>query len=519
MNNTDQASFYSNPAASHPQIPGFYISNNRIEQPSPVQVWNQAPYELRMNHQPYINQQMSEDYPQRFHVPPTLFISANNLRPMNSSTVSLLQPSHANVNYSHLISQNEYSLMYAPRNNSLPSVSTGYSQPLFPTYPTSPVPSTIPNQPKTLQKPPDTLSDLTEQIQIHRIQDTKIDESTVAAYQPTIAQHIQQSNFCAPIISSRRKKRRKKKSLFPVDSVLHKPVEVSTQSITSATTISAGSSTIIMSENRPIESTTTNTVKSTNKTKKQAKVPQQYADILANSSNIQINKSDNPISSVTEEISKNLLKSQQTLIINDEKSLVSPKKRFHYDRQELLRIRDSSAPFPVPQRLVGLDIVVNQCDKNNSNDNTSHSYTDTTSQRRKNRACRQKSLRTNRKSLTHDQNNPSLTSGSSHKIEIHVSTEPDFSNQVTNTYIPVDQHKIDADNRFLCDVRFILNKLTPQTYDQLQKQLATLEIDSYEKLQGMVMILHSKAVDEPQYGFLYAKLCRQFRKVYFLLSI
>ncbi|CAF1468703.1 unnamed protein product [Rotaria sp. Silwood1] len=285
-----QASFYSNSAASHPQISGFYISNNRIEQPSPVQVWNQAPYELRMNHQPYINQQMPEDYPQRFHVPPTLFISANNLRPMNSSTVSLLQPSHANVNYSHLISQNEYSLMYAPRNNSLPSVSTGYSQPLFPTYPTSPVPSTIPNQPKTLQKPPDTLSDLTEQIQIHRIQDTKIDESTVAAYQPTIAQHIQQSNFCAPIISSRRKKRRKKKSLFPVDSVLHKPVEVSTQSITSATTISAGSSTIIMSENRPIESTTTNTVKSTNKTKKQAKVPQQSADILANSSNIQINK-------------------------------------------------------------------------------------------------------------------------------------------------------------------------------------------------------------------------------------
>ncbi|CAF1468692.1 unnamed protein product [Rotaria sp. Silwood1] len=188
------------------------------------------------------------------------------------------------------------------------------------------------------------------------------------------------------------------------------------------------------------------------------------------------------------------------------------KKRFHYDRQELLRIRDSSAPFPVPQRLVGLDIVVNQCDKNNSNDNTSHSYTDTTSQRRKNRACRQKSLRTNRKSLTHDQNNPSLTSGSSHKIEIHVSTEPDFSNQVKNTYIPVDQHKIDADNRFLCDVRSILNKLTPQTYDQLQNQLATLEIDSYEKLQGMVMILHSKAVDEPQYGFLYAKLCRQFRK-------
>ncbi|CAF4591227.1 unnamed protein product, partial [Rotaria sp. Silwood2] len=104
----------------------------------------------------------------------------------------------------------------------------------------------------------------------------------------------------------------------------------------------------------------------------------------------------------------------------------------------------------------------------------------------------QKSLGTNRQSLKHDQNNRRLTSNLSHKIENHVSTKSDFSNQITKPYIPVDQNKIDADNRFLCDVTSIVNKLTPQTYDQLQKQPAALDFDCYEKLEGMIMILHSK---------------------------
>ncbi|CAF1646988.1 unnamed protein product [Rotaria sp. Silwood1] len=58
----------------------------------------------------------------------------------------------------------------------------------------------------------------------------------------------------------------------------------------------------------------------------------------------------------------------------------------------------------------------------------------------------------------------------------------------------------------------MINKLTPQTYDQLQKQFLALDFDSYEKLEGMIMILHSKAIDEPHYSFLYAKLCKQLRK-------
>ncbi|CAF4627202.1 unnamed protein product, partial [Rotaria sp. Silwood2] len=472
---------------------------------SPVQLWNQMGCQFQMNHQSYINQQIPESYPQQFHIPLTSFMPANNLRPMNPPSFPILRPPNENVNCSQYISLNRYPLAYAPQNNNVPSASTVYPQALFPTYlipthyPMPSVPSTVANQPKIPQEPPVTHPDLKEQIQSHQTQDTKIDEGTVATSQPTIAQSVQQSNLCAPIISSRKKRRQKKKSPYPLNSILHKSEKVSTQSITSATTMSSISSTIITTENRAIESSTTNTVKSSvkskNKIKKQTEIPQQSPVILAASSNIQTDKSDNQISTMNEEISKTSLKSQQTLsntttIINDEKPLVSPKKRFHYDLQELLLIRDRSGPFSVPQRLIGLDIVINRCDNNNNN--TNDSFTNTNSQKRVNRSCLQKSLGTNRQSLKHDQNNPRLTSDLSHKIENHVSTKADFSNQVAKPYIPVDQNKIEADNRFLCDVTSIVNKLTPQTYDQLQKQLAALDFDCYEKLEGMIMILHSK---------------------------
>ncbi|CAF4591242.1 unnamed protein product [Rotaria sp. Silwood2] len=352
------------------------------------------------------------------------------LSEQNPPSFPILRPPNENVNCSQYISLNRYPLAYAPQNNNVPSASTVYPQALFPTYlipthyPMPSVPSTVANQPKIPQEPPVTHPDLKEQIQSHQTQDTKIDEGTVATSQPTIAQSVQQSNLCAPIISSRKKRRQKKKSPYPLNSILHKSEKVSTQSITSATTMSSISSTIITTENRAIESSTTNTVKSSvkskNKIKKQTEIPQQSPVILAASSNIQTDKSDNQISAMNEEISKTSLKSQQTLsstttIINDGK----PKKHFHYDRQELLLIRDSSGPFSAPQRLVGLDIFINRCDdnNNNNNNNTSDSCTNTNSQKRVNRSCLQKSLGTNRQSLKHDQNNRRLTSNLSHKIE------------------------------------------------------------------------------------------------------
>ena len=70
--------------------------------------------------------------------------------------------------------------------------------------------------------------------------------------------------------------------------------------------------------------------------------------------------------------------------------------------------------------------------------------------------------------------------------------EPDFSNRLENPSKPGDPTKIDTNNKVLRDCKSILNKVTPQTYDKVQKQLEALEIDRYERLEGMVNLLYSK---------------------------
>ena len=97
--------------------------------------------------------------------------------------------------------------------------------------------------------------------------------------------------------------------------------------------------------------------------------------------------------------------------------------------------------------------------------------------------------------MTRHSNNPA--SDSRRKPGIYLSNEPDFSNRVENPYKPLDQNKIDANNKVLRDCKAILNKVTPQTYDKLQKQLEALEIDRYERLEGMINIFFSKVNPPP----------------------
>ncbi|CAF2066461.1 unnamed protein product [Rotaria magnacalcarata] len=198
---------------------------------------------------------------------------------------------------------------------------------------------------------------------------------------------------------------------------------------------------------------------------------------------------------------------QTPTIINDEKSDALPNQRLRYDRHELLRIRDSSAPFPIPQHLPDLDIVINRRDNN-----PRFSYNGTNSQGRVNPPFHRQLSSSNHPSLTRYPNNANSATDSRRKPGIYLSAEPDFSNRVENPYKPIDQATLDVNKKVLRDVKAILNKVTPQTFDKLQKKLEALEIDRYEKLEGMITIFFSKAVDEPAFSFLYAKLCKQFQK-------
>ena len=123
-----------------------------------------------------------------------------------------------------------------------------------------------------------------------------------------------------------------------------------------------------------------------------------------------------------------------------------------------------------------------------------NNYTGTNSQGRVNPPFHRQLSSSNHPSLTRYQNNQtSSTSDSRRKGGIYLSNEPDFTNRVENPYKPLmDQSKIDANNKVLRDVKAILNKVTPQTYDKLLKQLEALEIDRYERLEGMITIFFSK---------------------------
>ncbi|CAJ1066076.1 eukaryotic translation initiation factor 4 gamma 1-like isoform X4 [Xyrichtys novacula] len=57
-------------------------------------------------------------------------------------------------------------------------------------------------------------------------------------------------------------------------------------------------------------------------------------------------------------------------------------------------------------------------------------------------------------------------------------------------------------------VRSILNKLTPQKFQQLMKQVTDLAIDTEERLKGVIDLIFEKAISEPDFSVAYANMCR-----------
>ena len=67
------------------------------------------------------------------------------------------------------------------------------------------------------------------------------------------------------------------------------------------------------------------------------------------------------------------------------------------------------------------------------------------------------------------------------------------------TYSPQDLFK---------EVRSILNKLTPEKFSQLMKQVTDLPIDTEERLNGVVDLVFEKAIDEPSFSVTNVNMCR-----------
>ena len=57
-------------------------------------------------------------------------------------------------------------------------------------------------------------------------------------------------------------------------------------------------------------------------------------------------------------------------------------------------------------------------------------------------------------------------------------------------------------------VRSVLNKLTPQMFQQLMKQVTDLTIDTEERLKGGIDLVFEKAIDGPSFSVAYGNMCR-----------
>lgn len=90
--------------------------------------------------------------------------------------------------------------------------------------------------------------------------------------------------------------------------------------------------------------------------------------------------------------------------------------------------------------------------------------------------------------------------------------QPALPNRASNPYMVVSRSQISEDGKFVRTVKSIMNKLTPENYDSLVKQLDELDLNSEQRLDEMITIIFGKAVEEPSFCSLYATMCKQFQK-------
>ncbi|XP_044267927.1 eukaryotic translation initiation factor 4 gamma 1-like isoform X4 [Tribolium madens] len=105
----------------------------------------------------------------------------------------------------------------------------------------------------------------------------------------------------------------------------------------------------------------------------------------------------------------------------------------------------------------------------------------------------------------------------SQMIKVSISVREDVKlHEVENAWKPARFHKSEnmsdeerKTEELYRKVRGVLNRLTPQKFDTLVSQVRQLQIDTAERLQGVIDLVFEKAVDEPNFSVAYALMCRE----------
>jgi translation initiation factor 4G len=99
------------------------------------------------------------------------------------------------------------------------------------------------------------------------------------------------------------------------------------------------------------------------------------------------------------------------------------------------------------------------------------------------------------------------------KIVKSISLSADVKlNESENAWKPKKRLELSEDDRSELDdllkkVRSIVNKITPEKFEKLMGQVKDLKIDTQEKLEGVINLIFLKAIDEPSFSHVYAKMC------------
>ncbi|XP_041674449.1 eukaryotic translation initiation factor 4 gamma 3 isoform X2 [Drosophila eugracilis] len=101
-------------------------------------------------------------------------------------------------------------------------------------------------------------------------------------------------------------------------------------------------------------------------------------------------------------------------------------------------------------------------------------------------------------------------------IHVNLSLNQDVKlSENENAWRPRVLNKSDVDSdtkstqELVRRVRGILNKLTPERFDTLVKEIIKLKIDTPEKMDEVIVLVFEKAIDEPNFSVSYARLCHR----------
>lgn len=61
--------------------------------------------------------------------------------------------------------------------------------------------------------------------------------------------------------------------------------------------------------------------------------------------------------------------------------------------------------------------------------------------------------------------------------------------------------------------RSVMNKLTPENFDILLNEMMSAQIDTVDRLKGCIQLVFEKAISEPNYSTIYAKVCKRLSAI------